>query len=92
MSPSTVKKVSVAAIETVGAISFVAAWILGVYWSMTRTVPAPALGRVIQESSHGSKYYLTLAESRIVSEPVFMGSVSLVFLAAFLRQRWNISK
>jgi hypothetical protein len=84
------KKFVVIALTGIGSVSFVTVWTLGVYWSGSRRLPAPELGRVIEQTDRGHKYYLTLAESRLVSEPVFALTLLLVALAIFLDQLWAV--
>ena len=74
------KKVTLAVLTAIGMGVFVAAWILEVYWSLTRLVPVPALGRVVERTSHGGRFYLTLTESQLVSEPVFGGALLVMFV------------
>jgi|HubBroStandDraft_1064217.scaffolds.fasta_scaffold385038_1 hypothetical protein len=92
MGQQGIKKFAAGAVEVIAAAAFLAAWSLSMYWSQTRSSPDPAFGRVVEESSHGRKYYLTITESRIVSEPVFVGSVLLIFVAASLKKRWDTLK
>jgi hypothetical protein len=92
LSETGLKKGAIVTVGTLGVGTFASAVMLQLYWAGSRRLPDPALGRVIVESNKGHKYYLTEGESRVVSEPVFIGAVMLVFFAGFLNQRWNSFK
>jgi hypothetical protein len=86
------KKITVAAIAAIAVVTFVSAWCAGAYWSESRHAPLPSLGRVVERSDHGHRYYLTVTEDRFVPEYVFGGAVAALALAHFLNQRWSAFK
>jgi hypothetical protein len=71
------RKYVAVALGGTGIIGFISALRIYFHFKATRLVAIPSLGRVIEESDHGHRFYLTAAESESL-EGLFFASVLLV--------------
>jgi hypothetical protein len=86
------KKVIVATLFVAGIATALGHSIFFMYLEGHRPImPVPNSGLVVQESNHGYKFYVTIHESREL-DALFDAFFPFVLLAAWLRQRWEISK